>query len=801
VRELETRLTPSLIALASFSTTDGQQPSGQLVIDSSGDIFGTCAKGGLNRSGGGTIFEFVHSSGQLNKVAQFGKGAGYFPVGGLVADSSGNLYGTAPGGGASRDGTVYELNHATGALTALAAFNGTDGAFPYSGVIMDGSGDLFGTTYAGGGSKDGTVFEVAHGFGMIITLASFNGTDGANPEAGLVMDASGNLYGTTFNGGTSGDGTVFEVAQGSGTVTTLASFNGTDGSFPTVKLVMDGSGNLYGATQQGGASGFGTVFELAHGSSTITTLASFNGTNGGGPSALLMDSSGNLYGTTPGGGAHHAGTIFEVAADSGTITTLASFDGPGDGKYPSGLTVDGSGNLYGVTLMGGANKDGTVFELPGGAVPTDQWTGANFAVDTNWSDGANWSLGAPPTPSQVAVFTNNSTVKDFTSTLDAGFTNAIGGLKIDSTWGGTITVKSPLAVTGNMTLASGSCGGSGAVTIGGSDSQWTGGQIIVGSGGFTNTGTLNADTTGGDLVVTGAGTLTNDGQIYEAGINSLILKRTATLSNAGGATFDITDNGGVGQSGGGSFTNAGTLEKTQGTGISTIATSTLNNTGTVEATSGILDIAATVAQVSGKTLTGGTWKVIGSATVHAKLDITSAGRFTTVGSGAKVTLSGTTVAFPNLTSLATIDKGASLSLLHSQSRTTVGALTNKGSLVLGPGSTLTVSGSFTQTSTGSLTTEVGGPKSAPTFGQVFSTTGTVSLAGSLDATSTVVPAVGDSFTILENKGNSAIRGSFAGLAEGATFTVTEGTTTMTFQITYVGPGTFGDNNVIITRIS
>ena len=142
------------------------------------------------------------------------------------------------------------------------------------------------------------------------------------------MDSGGNLYGTASVGGAHADGTVFEVAQGSGTITTLASFSGTNGATPRAGLIMDSSGNLYGAASAGGARGDGTVFELAKGSSTITALASFNGTNGLKPLAtLIMDSSGNLYGTTSAGGAGASGTVFELASGSGTITTLASFNG------------------------------------------------------------------------------------------------------------------------------------------------------------------------------------------------------------------------------------------------------------------------------------------------------------------------------------------------------------------------------------------------------------------------------------------------------------------------------------------
>jgi hypothetical protein len=351
-------------------------------------------------------------------------------------------------------------------------------------------------------------------------------------------------------------------------------------------------------------------------------------------------------------------------------------------------------------------------------------------------------------------------------------------------------------------LASGSFVGSGAVTVGSgvSVSPWTGGQIDLGSGGFTTYGTFNADTTAGNLVLTGAGTLTNDGTINEVGTNTLVLENGATLANAAGATFDLTTNGGVGQSGGGTLTNAGTLEKTGGTGTSTIATTTLSNTGTVEVASGTLDIAATVTQVSGKTLTGGAWTVTASSKLHPKLDITSAGRLTTLGSGAQVTLSGLNTLFSNVSGLTTIDSGAGFSLLGGQAFTTTGALTNNGSLTLSPGSILTVGGDFTQTSTGALTIACGATNQKPAFGQLV-LTGLVALAGSLNVTSTVVPAVGSSFELLDNEGNSAIFGGFARLAEGSTFTMTVGTTTMTFQITYASTDSDGKHNVVITRIS
>jgi hypothetical protein len=434
------------------------------------------------------------------------------------------------------------------------------------------------------------------------------------------------------------------------------------------------------------------------------------------------------------------------------------------------------------------------------AATTDQWTGANSAVDTNWSDGANWSLGAPPSAGQTALFTNNATVKNFTSTVDAGFTSAIAGLNIDGTWGGTINVNSALSVAGNFTLASGTFGGPGAVTIAGKASQWTGGQIDLGSGGFTNSGTLTINPGSGTLVLDGPGTLTNTKSLTQAGTGNLSLDNNATLDNAKTGTYFIAGDGGVTQSGGGTVVNAGTLGKSRGTGTTTIAASTLNNTGMVQVTSGTMDVSAAVTQVSSGTLTAGNWMVAGSSKVPATLDITS-GSFTAIGPKARVTLIGPNTAFTNLAGLTTIDAGGSFTLAGNQSFTTAGALTNNGSITLSPGSVLTVSGSFTEASTGKLNLQMGTVSVATAVGNVVSTSGTVSLAGNLSVTSSATPAVGSSFEIVDNEGNAAIGGTFAGLAEGATFMVKKGTTTMTFQITYVGSDGDGNQNVVITRIA
>jgi uncharacterized repeat protein (TIGR03803 family) len=251
---------------------------------------------------------------------------------------------------------VFEVAAGSGAITTLATFNGTNGANPERDLVEDSSGNLFGTTLNGGTSNNGTVFEVKAGSGTVTTLASFNGANGATPYCNLVEDSGGNLFGTTSYGGTSNVGTVFEIAAGSGTITTLATFNGTNGSHPG-GLIEDSSGNLFGTAYQGGTSGNGTVFELAAGSGTITTLATFNGTNGANPTIhLIADRSGNLFGTTYSGGAAGAGTVFEVVGNNGNITlqngTTMSSAGPfiNLGTVAildsSSLTVTGTNNTY-----------------------------------------------------------------------------------------------------------------------------------------------------------------------------------------------------------------------------------------------------------------------------------------------------------------------------------------------------------------------------------------------------------------------------------------------------------------------
>jgi uncharacterized repeat protein (TIGR03803 family)/parallel beta-helix repeat protein len=389
-------------ALASFTAPDGLAPAAGVIRDSNGNLFGTTSGG----AGYGTVFEVKAGSGAITTLASFNGSNGAAPYGNLVADGSGDLFGTTRGGGAFSDGTVFEVKAGSNAITTLVSFHRANGTAPNAGLAEDDNGNLFGTTYAGGASDDGTVFELPVGSNAITTLASFNGANGSTPYGGVVEDGNGDLFGTTTYGGASNDGTVFEVKAGSGAVTTLASFSGTNGANPYAGVVEDGSGNLFGTTEHGGASGDGTVFEMKA-SGAITILASFSGSNGAVPLAgLVEDSSGNLFGTTQ-VSASGQGTVFEVAAGSNVITTLASFNGTNGAAPFAGLLEDGSGDFFGTATSGGTSGGGTVFEL------TPSVT--SFTIDT-----------VPPTVT-FTVPANGSTLATNEPTLSATAADNSGG--------------------------------------------------------------------------------------------------------------------------------------------------------------------------------------------------------------------------------------------------------------------------------------------------------------------------------------------------------------------------------------
>jgi uncharacterized repeat protein (TIGR03803 family) len=369
---------------------NGEGPSAGLIFDASGNLYGTTSEGGAYGEGG--VFQLVLASGTWNETVlySFCKLAnctdGEYPTAGLIFDAAGNLYGTTSEGGAYGNGTVFQLALIGGTWneTVLYSFCSTsscsDGAIPKAGLIFDTAGNLYGTTYQGGivGCSCGTVFQLerANGLWKRRTLHSFNAKDGYHPTAGLVFDTFGNLYGTTFGGGATGYGTVFELTpttNGHWKENVLHNFqsNGKDGFLPNAGLIFDAVGNLYGTTVGGGTHGYGTVFELAltDGRWKERPLHSFNenGSDGYYPDAgLILDSASSFYGTTFAGGPNGFGTVFQLALTSGRWKEkqVWSFGKSTDGKYPyAGLILDAAGNLYGTTTEGGAYSGGTVFEV------------------------------------------------------------------------------------------------------------------------------------------------------------------------------------------------------------------------------------------------------------------------------------------------------------------------------------------------------------------------------------------------------------------------------------------------------
>jgi len=370
---------------------DGSAPGAAMIMDSTGNLYGTTFEGGTGTNctrGCGTVFK-ISTKGKKTILYSFqGNTDGAGPSSRLIRDKAGNLYGTTEYGGDGIDctncGTVFKLAP-DGTEAVLNQFvAGTDGAAPTGDLVMDGKGNLFGTTSAGGGSMNctegcGTVYEDVVGGDEKVLYAFTGGNDGSGPTSGLMQDAKGNFYGTTYSGGANNLGTVFKLSrvQGVWKEKVLHSFKGSDGSAPATGVIADTAGNLFGTTSMGAflgtgcSQGCGTVFELTTGG-TVKTLHAFKGPNKDGALAggdLVRDGAGNLYAITLEGGAKNMGTVFKLAP-GGTLTLLHSFGTiTNDGGFPlSALVANPTGRLFGTTYAGGSSTNcsggcGTVFSI------------------------------------------------------------------------------------------------------------------------------------------------------------------------------------------------------------------------------------------------------------------------------------------------------------------------------------------------------------------------------------------------------------------------------------------------------
>jgi uncharacterized repeat protein (TIGR03803 family) len=477
---------------------DGGNPSAGMIFDRHGNLYGATLLGGnlacgsTDAPGCGTVFELTPTSGgrwKFGVIDRFGVGDGSGPPSGLVADASGNLYGTMSQESGGGCGMAYKLTpspHDGWKEHILYRFKcGTsDGMWPASSLIFDSAGNLYGTTLEGGSGCPspgcGTVFQLSPSSSGAWTenvLYSFTGgTDGVWPAGGLVFDTVGNLYGTTEYSysnlkcndspvGPIGCGAVYELSpasRGSWTETTLHDFMGypNDGAFPTAALILDQAGNLYGTTTEGGNGpciantdnpGCGTVFKLSPGSGGVWTenvlynfTLSFQGTEMN-PNGITMDSKGNLYTTTeygsPASDCNYrlgCGAVWELTPSSGgrwAVIVLYNFgSSASDGEYPLGtLSFDAMGNLYGTTSAGGpsnclvfgASGCGTVFRLS----PSSKggWTESVLhSFSGPYKDGANPATGV---------------ILDAAGNVYG--TTSVGGADEGADWGGTVFEISP----------------------------------------------------------------------------------------------------------------------------------------------------------------------------------------------------------------------------------------------------------------------------------------------------------------------------------------------------------------------
>jgi uncharacterized repeat protein (TIGR03803 family) len=371
--------------LHNFNTLDGSSPQSGLTMDAAGNLYGTTAEGGTY--GAGEVFELrPNGSGGWTETVLYsftGGADGSTPFSsGVIFDSSGNLYGTTVTGGAKNKGAVFELSPAATGWSERVLYSfrsGNDGALPYAGLVFDPAGNLYGATYQGGHYSVGTVFELSpsgHGQWTEKVIHAFFGNDGEGPLGSLTIDSNGNLYGTTFSGGSHNYGVVYRItpsSTGTWTESVLHAFTGGgDGGWPNaMRPALDSSGSIFGTTQVGGAFGSGTVWRLysAGGAWREQVLYSFEGNVADSPvSGVVFDAAGNLYGTCSNltGGITSVGAVYELIRQSsgrwnGTI--LHAFFGA-DGAYPVGpVLLDAAGNLYGTTSLGGAGKAGVVFEI------------------------------------------------------------------------------------------------------------------------------------------------------------------------------------------------------------------------------------------------------------------------------------------------------------------------------------------------------------------------------------------------------------------------------------------------------
>lgn len=470
--------------------SDGANPYAGLAMDQGGNLYGTTSAGGL---GNGTVFRVTSRNSFWILQTLYGfqgsshNNDGSHPTARITLHN-GIVYGSTQAGGlvgcANNNGcgtvfylrpplTVCRASLCPWTETVLYRFAGrADGGNPAGDLVVDQSGDVFGTTSGGGSS--GCSYQPGNACGVAYMLTAGGvesvlyqmpaGSGGSYPESGITVDPSGNLFGTTSQGGSANLGTIFQLApsQGGWSENNLYQFqSGAGGQTPWAGLISDGAGNFYGATTAGGASGGGTVYQLTHpgGGWTYSPIYSFSGSRNGPVSNLTIDSSGNLYGTTPGGGQFGHGSVFKLTRANGSwsYTSLHDFTGGSDGAQPSGTVIlDASGNIYGTTVAGGSTNcaggcgviwtlaqtltitttslpvgiAGQPYQAPlaaSGGQPPYTWTVINGSLPNGLTLNPNGAISGTPTAQGTFPFTvqvmdrlSNVTSKSLAITVSSG---------------------------------------------------------------------------------------------------------------------------------------------------------------------------------------------------------------------------------------------------------------------------------------------------------------------------------------------------------------------------------------------
>jgi uncharacterized repeat protein (TIGR03803 family) len=455
----------SVMTIASFPTSagDGTDPDGQLFMDSNGDLLGATVHGGSDPNPAnqiGTTYEITKVAGGFATTPTF---LADIPTGlntlvgvpNLSADANGDLFGLEITGGTNSLGAVVEFPAGGGSPITLATTfpGGAGGSHPGGRLLLDASGDLFGTTLSGGANGSGTVFEIKKTGNSYATtptvLASFGSGVTPNGAGNLVEDAAGDLFGTTTSA-------VFEVQKTGSSYAAPVLISFPAGTQIGSSLTIDAEGDIFGTTISGGANGDGTVFEIVKNTDTPITLASFSLVDGeltlNHPTTLIVDSDGDLFGTTDPSSQNSVGVVFEIVNTGGgyssTPTIVENLNGSADTGLGANLVADASGDLFGTTQTGGVNGSGTVFEI----------TNAGFVVAPALTAGASidYVAGAAPValdPGLSISDPESPTLVGATVSISSGFVA-----------GDTLSVGSPQASitssynagTGVLTLSSAS---------------------------------------------------------------------------------------------------------------------------------------------------------------------------------------------------------------------------------------------------------------------------------------------------------------------------------------------------------